>query len=146
MESLNVDLHVDEINNNGYTIIRNCFSHSLADIIVKEFDNWCKEPNNLFNINQKNRVCNFHTYSENTLDLVINEDVNKIVSSFFNKQQVVYTSLTFREGTEQDFHIDTPHFYTNPINQYCGVWYALEDIHKDAGPLKYYKKVILLGI
>jgi len=140
MKDFNINAHIDEINKNGYTIVRNCFPNMLADVIVKEFDEWCKDSNNLFTLNTKKRVCNFHTYSENTLDLVTNENVNKIVSTFFNKQQVVYTSLTFREGTEQDFHIDTPHFYTNPINKYCGVWYALEDIDQKAGPLKYYKK------
>jgi ectoine hydroxylase-related dioxygenase (phytanoyl-CoA dioxygenase family) len=56
----------------------------------------------------------------------------------FKKKQVIYSSLFFREGTKQHYHRDTPHFYTNPIDTYYGVWYALEDVNINAGPLKYY--------
>ena len=63
--------------------------------------------------------------------------MNDILHTLFNKEQVVYSSLFFREGTSQYYHRDTPHFYTNPIDQYYGVWYSLEDIHVNAGPLKY---------
>ena len=36
-------------------------------------------------------------------------------------------------------HILTPFFSTQPINQFVGLWVALEDIHIDSGPLFYLK-------
>ena len=70
--------------------------------------------------------------------MVTNEYVNDILQTVYGKEQVIYTSLTFKYGTSQDFHRDTPHFYTNKPDQYHGVWFALEDININSGPLKYY--------
>jgi ectoine hydroxylase-related dioxygenase (phytanoyl-CoA dioxygenase family) len=125
--------HVENIRKNGYTILRQAVDHSLINTVRMEFDQWIAEHN----FKTRDRVVSFHVYSKNTIELVTNPMIHEIVSLFFDKEQVVYSSLCFREGTMQDYHRDTPHFYTNPINQYCGVWYALEDIHADAGPLKY---------
>lgn len=141
--NFNCEEHISNLLNDGYTIIRNAFSAELADSVVNDFEKWC-ETNNDFKKFNYNRVCNFHIYNNNTLDLVTNKYVDKVVSTFLNKEQVIYSSLTFREGTSQHFHRDTPHFFTNPIDQYCGVWYALEDINKESGPLKYYKKSHLI--
>ena len=136
--SNNILNHVNNINNNGYTIIKNGIDLDLIDKLVKDFDYWSSLEINNFTKFSFNRVVNFHLYNKNTLDLVTNTIVNDILKLFFNKEQAVYTSLFFREGTSQHYHRDTPHFYTNPIDQYVGVWYALEDINVNAGPLKYY--------
>jgi len=134
----NIKEHISNIQNNGFTIIKNEINIDLIDKVVSDFDYWCSlEQNNFKNFN-KDRVTNFHVYSKNTKDLVTNNYVNDILTSLFNKEQVIYSSLTFREGTSQHYHRDTPHFYTNPIDQYYGIWYALEDIDVNAGPLKYY--------
>ncbi len=137
------NIHVQNIEKNGYTIIRNAFSKSLADEVVKDFNIWINDDKT-FVKNNYNRVTNFHTYNNNTLELVTNSHVNDVIRSFFNSEQVVYSSLTFREGTQQHLHRDTPHFYTNPINLYVGVWYALEDVNRNAGPLRYYKQSHLI--
>lgn len=136
MES--IQTHVQNIQNDGFTIIRNGVNVGLVDKVVSDFDYWCSlESNNFLKFN-KDRVTNFHTYSENTKNLVTNVYVNTILEILFNKEPVVYSSLFFREGTSQHFHRDTPHFFTNPMDQYYGVWYSLEDINVNAGPLKYY--------
>jgi ectoine hydroxylase-related dioxygenase (phytanoyl-CoA dioxygenase family) len=57
----------------------------------------------------------------------------------FDARSCVYTSLTFRHGTQQPVHRDTPHFATWPESHFAGVWTALEDVHESAGPLFYYK-------
>lgn len=136
MES--IENHVLNITNNGFTIIKNGIDINLIDKVVNEFDYWTSLSENGFVKFNKDRVTNFHIYSENTKNLVTNNYVNDILKTLFNKEQVVYSSLFFREGTSQHYHRDTPHFYTNPINQYYGVWYALEDVNVNAGPLKYY--------
>ena len=133
-----IENHILNIQKNGYTIIKNGIDIELVDKVVNDFDYWSSLNKNSFVKFNKDRVVNFHMYSENTKNLVTNNYVNDILKTLFSKEQVVYTSLFFREGTFQNYHRDTPHFYTNPIDQYYGVWYALEDINVNAGPLKYY--------
>jgi len=130
--------HINNINDNGFTIIKNGIDIELVNKVICEFDEWASNKENNFKKFNKDRVCNFHIYSENTMSLVTNEYVNQILKGLFDTEQVIYSSLFFREGTAQHFHRDTPHFYTNPIDMYYGVWYSLEDIDVNAGPLKYY--------
>lgn len=132
-----IDQHLLNIHKYGMTIIRNGVNLDLVDKVVEDFDNWSSQVENNFVKFNYEKVCNFHIQTENTMDLVTNIYVDQIISAFFNKEQVIYTSLFFREGTGQGYYRDTPHFYTNPINQYCGAWYALEDIDVDACPFKY---------
>jgi hypothetical protein len=134
----NIQTHIQNIQNDGFTIIKNGIDVNLVDKVVSDFDYWSSLEENKFKKFNKDRVTNFHMYSENTLNLVTNTYVNTILEKLFNKEQVVYSSLFFREGTSQHYHRDTPHFYTNQIDQYYGVWYSLEDININAGPLKYY--------
>lgn len=135
---INIEQHISNINDDGFTIIKNGINIDLVDKVVSDFDYWSSLEENGFSKFKKDRVTNFHVYSENTKNLVTNNYVNDILKALFNKEQVIYSSLFFREGTSQHYHRDTPHFYTNPIDQYYGVWYALEDININAGPLKYY--------
>ncbi len=134
----NIDQHISNIQNNGFTIIKNGINIDLIDSVVRDFDTWSSLEENNFKKFNKDRVCNFHIYNENTKNLVTNFYVNEILKTMFQKEQVIYSSLFFREGTSQHYHRDTPHFYTNPIDNYYGVWYALEDVNINAGPLKYY--------
>jgi hypothetical protein len=133
-----IQTHIQNIENNGFTIIKNGIDIDLVDKVVSDFEYWSSLEENNFKKFNKDRVTNFHIYSENTKNLVTNIYVNKILETLFNKEQVVYSSLFFREGTAQHYHRDTPHFFTNPIDQYYGVWYSLEDININAGPLKYF--------
>jgi hypothetical protein len=130
--------HIENINNNGFTVIKNNIDNDLINRVICDFDEWSSIEENMFKKHNFDRVTNFHIYSKNTLDLVTNSTVNKILNTLFKTEQSVYSSLFFREGTAQHYHRDTPHFYTNPIDQYYGVWYSLEDINVNAGPLKYY--------
>ena len=130
--------HINNINNNGFTIIKNKVNLNLIDRVVRDFDYWSSLPENGFTKFNMDKVVNFHVYSKNTLELATNTYVNELMTTLFNKECAIYSSLFFREGTTQQYHRDTPHFYTNPIDQYCVIWYALENININAGPLKYY--------
>ena len=138
--------YVEKLHTDGVIILKNIFSADLADKVVNDFQEWSSVKENNFTPGQRERVTNFHTFSTNTKDLVTNECVKEVLDTFFKKESVIYSSLFFREGTSQHFHRDTPHFYTNPMDLYCGVWYALEDIDQTAGPLKYYPKSHQLSV
>jgi len=132
--------YVEKLHTDGVVILKNVFNEELANNVVQDFEKWSAIEENDFTPGTRQRVTNFHTFSNNTKQLVTNQCVKEILDAFFEKESVVYSSLFFREGTSQHFHRDTPHFYTNPMDLYCGVWYALEDIDQKAGPLKYYLK------
>jgi phytanoyl-CoA hydroxylase len=53
----------------------------------------------------------------------------------FGEPATLYTSLYFEVGSAQDFHRDTPYFWTNPGYTYFGVWLALEDTDDRNGAL-----------
>ena len=52
-----------------------------------------------------------------------------------NKEPIPFSTINFLKGTEQPMHSDYIHFATIPKNYLVGVWVALEDIKKNAGPL-----------
>ena len=74
--AINIQYHVENINNNGFTIIKNAINNDLIDRVVCDFDTWCSIDENKFVKFNKDRVTNFHFYSENTKNLVTNVYVN----------------------------------------------------------------------
>ena len=62
----------------------------------------------------------------------------ELLGVIFDAKTALNTSLTFEQGSEQDIHRDTPFFWSKPHSgEYVGVWFALEDVQDDAGPLRY---------
>lgn len=56
----------------------------------------------------------------------------------YGRRPLPFQTLNFPVGTEQRVHSDTIHFNSMPAGWMCGVWFALEDIDMDNGPLVYY--------
>jgi hypothetical protein len=56
----------------------------------------------------------------------------------YQREAFPFQTLNFPRGSQQDTHSDTWHFNAIPTGFMCGVWIALEDIHPDSGPLKYF--------
>jgi ectoine hydroxylase-related dioxygenase (phytanoyl-CoA dioxygenase family) len=73
------------------------------------------------------------------MELCLDPQVGDLLDAAFGYPAVVYSSLIFVKGTEQDVHRDSPYFATSPEGFFFGVWFALEDIHPDSGPLRYYR-------
>lgn len=84
------------------------------------------------------RLVNLHLKSDALLEIGLSNIFHDPMSDFFGRKSSVYTSLTFKHGSQQEPHIDTPYFWTRPFNLFAGVWVALEDISSEAGPLFYY--------
>jgi ectoine hydroxylase-related dioxygenase (phytanoyl-CoA dioxygenase family) len=84
------------------------------------------------------RIVNLHMDKMALLNISAKPEIAVALESFL-PSPVVYTSLSFEYGTQQNIHLDVPHFWTYPLHQFVGVWTALEDIHKDAGALEYYE-------
>jgi ectoine hydroxylase-related dioxygenase (phytanoyl-CoA dioxygenase family) len=67
-----------------------------------------------------------------------NAAVLALLDFVFGSESGIYTSLTFKYGTQQPVHRDVPHFATFPKNRFMGVWHALERVTVNNGPLFYY--------
>lgn len=131
------DLVVD-----GFTVFPGVQSPALCDAVVDDYARFSAERSayvaeNLDTLGREKRLVNFHLWSDNEMQIVTNPRVMSFLDLFFGEPACVYTSLTFKYGTQQPVHRDTPHFATWPQNRFCGVWTALEDVRPDAGPLMY---------
>ena len=128
----------------GIVVLRGSVSGQLCDSAVNDYINWSEQNlsyvgENLDELGRPKRLVNFHMHSENALAICSNDSAHRILDVLFGSKSSVYTSLTFKFGTQQGTHRDTPHFATWPELQFAGVWTALEDIHPDSGALFYHK-------
>jgi phytanoyl-CoA hydroxylase len=83
------------------------------------------------------RLVNFHRTSTHAMRIGLDRQIMSLLDYLFGHRAAIYTSLTFEFGTEQPLHRDIPFFWTFPPNYFFGVWFAIEDIDPDAGPLMY---------
>jgi len=135
--------HDDVFPEEGYVILRGAASKQDCQDIIKEyeaFEQWRDDKNcQVRDENGRNyRLVNFHLVSEKLRAIGLNGDAHDLTGRFFGQKSLVYTSLYFKHGSQQRPHIDTPFFWTQPMNMFCGVWLALEDVSPDAGPVIYY--------
>ena len=56
----------------------------------------------------------------------------------YGRRPFAFQTLNFLVGSEQRAHSDAVHFHSEPQRFMCGVWFALEDVEHDAGPLFYH--------
>lgn len=84
------------------------------------------------------RLTNMHLVSKEAQQAISKQLVMDTLDSFFADRAFVATSLFFEQSSEQAIHRDTPFFHTRPNNLFAGIWFALEDVHADAGPLQYF--------
>ncbi len=56
----------------------------------------------------------------------------------YGRRPFAFQTLNFLKGSEQRVHSDAVHFHSEPQRFMCGVWFALEDVEPDAGPLFYH--------
>ena len=126
----------------GFTVLKQSASPKICGNVVYDYQRYCAEnrayvDSSLDEIGREKRLVNFHLWSDNELEIATNPRAMSVLDLMFAERACVYTSLTFKFGTQQPIHRDTPHFATWPGNCFCGVWTALEDVRSDAGPLMY---------
>jgi phytanoyl-CoA hydroxylase len=134
---------VQSLMQDGIALIRGAVPRSVCDDAITEYNRFAASRKAYLRANldangHEKRLVNFHLWSPAAAAIGINPRVMAILDVLFGEQTSVYTSLTFKYGTQQVVHRDTPHFATWPSNRFAGAWTALEDIHEDAGPLFYH--------
>tara|TARA_S200000501_G_scaffold211799_1_gene199019 strand:+ start:654 stop:1601 length:948 start_codon:yes stop_codon:yes gene_type:complete len=133
---------LDQLNKQGFTILKNAFPKEMADQVKNEYKksikNWGNDIKNFKKDNGRYmRLANFHNINKSVQELFnYPKELHELCSSFFLQKDIsIYTSLFFQEGTEQDIHRDAPLFCTYPENNFLGCWFALEDTSQLNGSL-----------
>jgi hypothetical protein len=70
--------------------------------------------------------------------LALHPAILDLLAHLYGRSAFAFQTLNFAVGSQQHFHSDAVHFHSFPHGFMCGVWFALEDIHPDSGPLVYY--------
>jgi len=82
------------------------------------------------------RIVNLHVVFPKFIEAFTrNTKAQQVCDFLFGKETVVYTSLYYESGSQQDLHRDTPYFWTEPGWRYFGVWTAFEDTDETNGAL-----------
>jgi phytanoyl-CoA hydroxylase len=125
-----------EFNENGYCILENYLSPAQVSDINSEIERLLAEKKVKFGYGGK---IMFAIHHSSLLDNIgNNKNLSELLSALLNGNAVLFQSINFVMGSEQDTHSDSIHMTTYPLGGLLGVWIALEDIDDDNGPLHYY--------
>lgn len=83
------------------------------------------------------RIGQLHQKHRELMQIAADQRVLSFLKWAFNDDPLLFGSLNFDRGSQQELHIDAIFFYTEPAYAMAGLWVALEDVHPDAGPLFY---------
>lgn len=127
----------------GFTVIRGAHTPELCGAVVDDYQRYVEinrdyVMKNLDALGREKRLVNFHLWSSAAAKIGTNLKLMEILDLLFDTETAVYTSLTFKYGTQQPVHRDAPHFATWPPKRFAGVWTALEPVRIEAGPLFYH--------
>ncbi len=84
------------------------------------------------------RIQDAWTFDQDVRAIAANQAVIDLLSKLYGRKAFPFQTLNFAVGTQQDAHSDSIHFSSLPERFMCGVWLAMEDIRREAGPLFYF--------
>jgi hypothetical protein len=122
----------------GYLIFRPEFPTGLPDAVRAEVDGRYPDRGPDGTFPRPTRVQDAWRFSPAAHTVATHPAVLDALESLYGRTPLPFQTLNFPVGTEQVPHADTVHFNTLPAGWMCGIWFALEDISPDSGPLVYY--------
>ena len=127
----------------GVALVREARSVQLCHEVMGDYLRYTAENasyvrENLDSLGREKRLVNFHLWSDAAARIGAAPRLMQALDFLFGQEAAIYSSLTFKFGTQQPVHRDTLHFATWPRRMFVGVWTALEDIDPGAGPLFYH--------
>jgi hypothetical protein len=84
------------------------------------------------------RIGQLHQKIPDLIDTVASNRLLSFAKYALKDDPLLFASLNFERGTQQEAHVDLIYFCTEPLHAMIGVWIALEDINENAGPLFYH--------
>ena len=132
--------YTDKLNEDGYVVIDLNISNELidkanADIEAKVKKNEIKLNSNAYHYNKSPRIVEAWKFSNAIKEIVNNKKLLDVLEYCYQSKPIPFSTINFLNGTEQPLHSDEIHFGSIPHGYLTGCWIALEDIHKDSGPL-----------
>jgi ectoine hydroxylase-related dioxygenase (phytanoyl-CoA dioxygenase family) len=86
----------------------------------------------------KNKVMFAFHHSELIKSIGLDASLHELMAAFIGEDPVLFQSINFIMGSEQETHSDSIHMTTYPLGGLVGAWFALDDITSENGPLHYY--------
>lgn len=120
---------------NGYCILPGLFA-THTRVINAEIDSLLERRLVRFGYGGKIMFAIHH--SSLLHNLATERQLSELLDVLIGGRAMLFQSINFIRGSEQDTHSDSIHMTTWPQGGLLGVWIALEDIGIDNGPLHYY--------
>lgn len=135
---------VTELRKFGFTVIKGAVNTQDCDELVLDFHKFCNDhPAEVASAMLKeghcSRLYNIHSISNAAMRVALNPIALQVMDIIFSNRAALNSTLFFQQGSQQETHRDTPFFYAPEFpGEFVGVWFALEDVNIDAGPLHYF--------
>jgi len=135
----------DKLSSEGYCIV----DLNVEPKLIKEANddinnainkNNYKKNSDAYHYNENPRIVEGWKFSKAIKNLATNSKLISLLQYCYQSKPIPFSTINFIKGTEQPLHSDEFHFGSLPHGYTTGVWIALEDIHKDSGPLSLAKK------
>ena len=128
---------------NGYFIIKNCFSKAEIDQAWEDYEQAIAEERVELNKDQPDdpfpgRSQDTHLKVEAIARLLCNDTIKSWISLFMQRPAKPFQTLVAHRGSQQAVHSDSVHMTTFPLGYLTAAWIAMEDIHEKSGPLVYF--------
>jgi ectoine hydroxylase-related dioxygenase (phytanoyl-CoA dioxygenase family) len=125
---------------NGYLILKNVLNEiEIKNCLIdfKKIINSKKYKTNpdYFHYNKNPRIVEGWRSSNIIKKFAYQKKIIKYLTFFYSKKPIAFSTINFQAGTEQPLHSDYIHFGTIPELYLAGVWFALEKVDKNNGPL-----------
>ncbi len=130
-----------QINEEGYTILDLNHPVEIFQTINDKIDKKIFEGNpklnpKYYHYNDNPRIIEGWRYIKEIVDLAKDEDVLGFLEYLYKKRPIPFSTINFIKSSEQPLHSDYMHFSSKPERYLTGVWFALEDIDINSGPLQ----------
>ena len=135
----------------GYTILDLNQPSEIYQTINNKIDNKIFEGNpklnpKYYHYNENPRVIEAWRDIKEIVDLARDRDVLDFLECIYKRRPIPFSTINFIKSSEQPLHSDYMHFSSKPERYLTGVWFALEDIDINSGPLSIIPKSHKLNI
>jgi hypothetical protein len=137
----------------GYVVLPGAVSPELADEINGEIERaWAeRDPRFLIELGgtyhrlepalraERAKLIDLYVFSRAAREAVFAPKIRRFLELVFEREILLFQSLSFERGSGQAVHQDTAYVVTSSPLEFAASWIALEDIRPGSGELCYYR-------